>query len=224
MGLSGSKTTTTSGPSKEALPYLTSASSAVQDTYAANKANNQAIGNSLFDRFNTFSGNAGQDLAAPRSYVGDVLGGKYLTQGNPSLEGMIGQTNNDVTDRINALFSQAGQTGSSRQIGELSKQLSQNENALRYQNYSDEMNRIAQAAQLGLGIDQADNADQSTLAALGTTAAQVPYIGANDLASNLGSLWGNAQTTTQKSSGNVLGGLLGLGGTVLGGWASGGFK
>lgn len=223
MGLSGSKTTTTSGPSKEALPYLTSASSAVQNAYAQNQPNNQAIGNNLFNAYNQYSGNMGSDLAGARGYSQDVLGGKYLN-GNPYIDNIVSQTGNDVTDRINALFSQAGQTGSSRQIGELGRQLSNSENQLRYQNYNDQMNRMDQAAQLGLGLNQATNANEATLGALGTTAAQVPYIGANDLASNLGSLWGNSQTTTQKSSGNVLGGLLGLGGTVLGGWASGGFK
>lgn len=211
MGLSSSKTTSTSGPSKEALPYLTSASSAVQNAYNQNQANNQAIGNNLFNAYNQYSGNMGSDLTGARNYSQDVLSGKYLTQQNPYLSGMIDQTNSDVMDRVNALFSQAGQTGSSRQIGELGKQLSNSENALRYQNYSDEMNRMSDAAQLGLGLNQATNANEATLGALGTTAAQVPYIGANDLAANLGNLWGNAQTTTQKQSGGLLGSLLGAG-------------
>lgn len=214
MGLSSQKSTSTSGPSKQALPYITSASTAAQGAYDANKGNLQDISNNLYDAYKSYSGNMGSDLTGTRTYANDVLSGKYLTQNNPYLEGMVDQTNSDVSDRINALFSQAGQTGSSRQIGELGKQLSNSENTLRYQNYSDEMARMAAAAQLGIGLNDATNANQSTLAALGSTAAEVPYVGANDLAQNLGSLWGNSQTSTQKTSGGMLGSLLGAAATL----------
>ena len=207
MGLSSSKTTT--GPSKQALPHLNMASSALTDTYRAAAPRLKKIGDSLFDAYKAYTSDMGSDLEGTRSYMGDVLGGKYLTEGNPYLQGMIDQTNDSVTDRINALFSQAGQTGSSRQIGEIGKQLADAENRLRYQNYGDEMNRMAQAAQLGLGINQAANADAATLGALGATAAEVPYIGAEKLAQGLGGLWSNSQTT--KTSGGLGQALLGAG-------------
>src|SRR3546814_16666493 len=86
-----------------------------------------------------FGADMGSDLDGTRSYMGDVLGGKYLDQQNPYLESMIDQTNDSVMDRVNALFSKSGQTGSSRQIGELGKQLANNETNLRFQSYGDEM-------------------------------------------------------------------------------------
>ena len=207
MGLSSSKTT--SGPSKQAMPHLQSASTALQGSYTANAPRLKEIGDSLFDAYKTYSADMGQDLAGARGFSADVLGGKYLDQQNPYLKGMIDQTSDSVTDRINSLFSNAGQTGSSRQIGELGKQIADAENRLRYQSYGDEMGRMERAAQLGLGINQAANANAATLGALGATAAEVPYIGAEKLAQGLGGLWSNSQTT--KTSGGLGQALLGAG-------------
>jgi hypothetical protein len=210
MGLSSSKTT--SGPSKQALPYLQSASGAVQGVYDANKGNLSELGGGLMDAYRKFSTNAGSDLAGTRGYANDVLGGKYLTQQNPYLKDMIDQTNNSVMDRVNALFSQAGQTGSTAQVGSLGRELANSENALRYQNYSDEMARMGNAAQLGLGLDQATNADAATQAALAQAAAELPYTGADKLAAALGGLWGNSTTTKSSPGlGSVLGQAIGAG-------------
>lgn len=200
MGLSSSKQTTTSGPSKEALPYLKSASSAVQNVFDQQQPNQAELGNSLMSAYRNFADTSGNDLSGARGYANDVLGGKYLTQQNPYLQGMINQTDNSVMDRVNALFSKAGQTGSSAQIGSLGRELANSENALRYQNYGDEMNRMGSAAQLGLGLNSAQNSNAATQAALAQQAAELPYAGADKLAAALGGLWGNSQTTTQKSS------------------------
>jgi hypothetical protein len=209
MGLSGGgKTTTTTGPSKQALPWLNAASNTAQGVNARTQGRLDQISGSLFDSFNDFRDTAGSDLAGTRGYMGDVLGGKYLS-GNPHIEGMIDQTNDNVMDRVNALFSRAGQTGSSRQIGELGKQLANAENSLRYQNYSDEMGRMGEAAQLGLGLNAAGNANAATEAALGATAAEIPWTNAERLAQIYGNLWGNSTTTTQKQSGGGLGSILG---------------
>jgi len=225
MGLSGSRTTTTSGPSAQALPYLNTASSALQNTYNSTAGTNAQIGSSLADAFRQFnqSRQNNPNTDAANDYIGRVLGGEFLN-GNPQLQNVIDTTNESVADRVNALFSKAGQTGSSRQIGELGKQLSANESGLRYQSYNDEQDRIGAAIAQALAMRNADATDLQILTGLGSSAAQIPWLGANNLAAGLGGLWGNSQTTTQKQSGNVLGSLLGLGGSVLGGWASGGFK
>lgn len=194
MGLSSSKTTT--GPSKAALPHINAATSAVKGAYDANAGNLQQISGSLFDAYKKYSSNLGGNLTGAKGYVGDVLGGKFA-DGNPHLESVIDTTNESVADRVNSLFSRAGQTGSSRQIGELGKQLSANESGLRYQNYTDEQKRMMDAVSAAMGLNSADNSNAATMAALGTTAAEVPYIGANNLAGNIGSLWGNATTTKQ---------------------------
>lgn len=219
MGLSGSKQTTTnvSGPSPQALPFLTSASGAVQGAYDANQGNLSQIGTGLSDAFKAklaeIQGGGDPTVAAARGYTGDVLGGKFLGAGNPYTGDIINTTNNDITDRINALFSRSGQTGSSRQIGELGKQLSANESALRYNDYNTERGRMDSAVGSAAGLQGVDNADLASLLGLGTSAAETPYTGAKFLSQGLGGLWGNAQQNTQTTTGggglgSVLGSLL----------------
>jgi len=215
MGLSSSKTT--SGPSKQALPYLTSASGAVQGAYDANKGNVADITGALkstFDNYNPVNPN----VTAAGNYAQDVLGGKYLDAGNPYLQGMIDTTAGDVSDRVNALFSRSGQTGSSRQIGELGKQLSAAENNLRYQDYSSERDRMTAAGNLALGANSGLNSNIQTQAGLGATAAGLPMNDALALAQALGGLWGNSTTT--KTSGGLGQMLLQAGGAAAGAFAA----
>lgn len=213
MGLSSSKTTSTSGPSKQAMPYLQAGSNAIQGAYDANQGNLTNIGNSLSSAFDQYSAGLKDNplKAGSDSYLGDVIGGKYLNEGNPQLQNVIDTTNDSVSDRINALFSKAGQSGSSRQQGELGKQLSANESGLRYQNYDDEQNRILQAIQAATAGRAQDSQDMQTLTGLGGAAASTPYLGAQFLAQGLGGLWGNSTTSTQTSSPNFLGMLMNAG-------------
>lgn len=197
MGLSSSKTT--SGPSKAALPHLNSATTAVQGAYNSNQGNLDAISGSLSDAFKKYASTMGSGLTGAQTRVNDVLGGKYL-DGNPQLQSIIDTTNASVADQVNALFSRAGQSGSSRQIGELGKRLSENESGLRYQSYADEQARMDAAIAQALGLNSAGNENAATLASLGTSAATVPYLGASFLADSLGGLWGNS-TTTKSSPG-----------------------
>lgn len=71
------------------------------------------------------------------NYFGDVLGGKYM-DGNPYLEQMIGQTNENVSNRVNSNFSAAGRYGSDYHTGELTRGLADAENAMRFNNYGAE--------------------------------------------------------------------------------------
>src|SRR3546814_16078252 len=87
-----------------ALPIY-AASGAVTDAYNTNQGRTQEISNGLFDAYKAFGADMGSDLDGTRSYMGDVLGGKYLDQQNPYLESMIDQTNDSVMDRVNELFS-----------------------------------------------------------------------------------------------------------------------
>lgn len=223
IGLSGSKSTTTNttGPSKEALPFLTAASNADQNVYNSNQGNLDSISSGLSNAFQAklaqIQGGGDPTVAAAKSYTDDVLGGKYLGQSNPYTRDIIDTTNGDITDKINAIFSNAGQTGSSRQIGELGKQLSANESNLLYNDYNTERSRMDSAAGTAASLAGLDDQDLATLLSLGNSAATTPYLGAQFLSSGLGGLWGNAQTNTQttNTSGNVLGSLLNVG-TSLG--------
>lgn len=212
MGLSSSKST--SGPSKQALPWLNSASSAVQSAYNSNQSNLADISSSLSDAFKSYSSSLGSGLTGANSYINDVLSGTYLNNGNPELQNVIDSTNASVTDQINALFSKAGQStsGSTRATGELAKQLATNESNLRYQNYSDEQARMMEAVNAALGLNSANNENYETLASLGSTAATTPYLGASFLADALGGLWGKSTTTSTGS--NLLNSLVSLGSSL----------
>lgn len=148
-------------------------------------------------------------LDSANSYVQSVLNGDYLS-GNPYLQGIIDDTNSSVSDQVNALFSKAGQTGSSRQIGELGKQLASAENNLRYTNYSDEQDRIANAITQATSLNDATNSNLATQLALGSGLTSIGTDAANSYANAIASLWGNNTTTTQKTSGSIAGGLGGL--------------
>lgn len=76
-----------------------------------------------------------------------IMGNDYL-RGNPYLDNVVAQTNEDVATQTNRMF---GARGMGSGIGSafadvLSKNLANNEGQLRYQNYNDAANRQLQAA------------------------------------------------------------------------------
>ena len=207
MGLSSQKSTSKTTYGKDALPKINAATDAVNSAWSSAQPDIANVTGALRTSFDNYSP-TNANLDAANSYVGDVLGGKYLTQGNPYLTQMIADTDNSVADRVNALFSRSGQTGSSRQIGELGKQLATAENNLRYQNYSDEMNRMGGAVSAATGLNEAENSNLQTQAALGQSLVGIPLDAANQYASGIQGLWGNNLNTTTKTSAS-LGSMLG---------------
>lgn len=127
MGLSSKKTTTKSSetlaPSTYSQPYID------QSVATVNQGAQQSQ-----DLLKRYLPQAEKSL----SYFGDVMGGKYLDQSNPYLQGMIDQTNESVGNAIDSRFSAAGRYGSDYNVGELARQLSNSENNLRYSNYATE--------------------------------------------------------------------------------------
>lgn len=217
MGLSSS--TQTTGPSAQAMPYLTAGSNALQSAYNANQGNSAAIGsglNSAFSGLLSAAQNGTPATNAASDWATGLLKGSYAPSSD--LQSIIDSTNQSVGDEVNSLFSKSGQTGSSRQQGELARQLANNESSLKYQDYNNWQNRQAQAAQTALGLGSLGNQTYSTLGGLGTTATTQPYLGAQMLSNGLGSLWGNSQTTTASQGlGSSLLGLVGsLGGAAIG--------
>lgn len=233
MGLSSSKSTqnqtSTTGPSAVALPQINAATDALKGAYGQTQPVANNVGATLDQMFRSYQANDGSTLAGAKAANDAMLTGGGV---NPQLDNIINTTNNSVADRVNALFSKSGQTGSSRQIGELGTRLGENEANLRYQDYNTQQGHIAQAIQNALGFNTAENqntaADIANVTALGSGAVAIPGQPAAQLAAGLGSLWGNATTSTgsgtSTQSGNIFQGLLGLGGAALSGWASGGFK
>lgn len=218
------KSSSTSGPSKWAKPYIQQGVTALSSVY--NKA--QPNLENMMGTFNTAlpgivdQTTHDQGLAAASGYNQDVLGGKYLGQGNPYLERMIGQTAGDVQNRVNGSIGARGRTGGDAHSQILSRELANSENGLRYNDYNNERGRMDSAVSGAAGLSGAGNQDIAALLATLQGGAELPYTGVDHYTQGLAALLGNAQTTTQKQgAGATLGGLLGAG---LSGWASGGFK
>lgn len=126
MGLSKSSsktnTTSTTAPSPFSSPYVTSAADTLKPGYDAATANNA----SLMPRVND-----------AMDYSQKVLNGGFL-QGNPYLQNVIDSSNRDVTNGVDSKFEGAGRYGSGQYAGVLSRALADNENKLRYADYSQE--------------------------------------------------------------------------------------
>lgn len=211
MGLSSSSSTSTSGPSAQALPYLTAGSGALQSAYNASQPNAQAITSGLGSAFSNLlaSSQNNPTTAAANTYDQGLLGGSYTP--SPYLNGQIADTNNTVGNAVNSEFSMAGQDGSSRQQGEVARQLATADNNLKSTDYQAWLQRQQAAATNATQLGALGNNTASTLGSLGVQATTQPMLGANMYASGLGSLWGNSQTTTQTQSpsfGSILGSLL----------------
>lgn len=200
MGISSKKTKSTSketlAPSTYSQPYI---DQAVQGVNAGAAQSQQLL--------NKYLPQGEQSL----SYFGDVMGGKYLDQENPYLQGMIDRTGESVSNRVNSNFSASGRYGSDYHTGELTRGLADSENQLRYGNYAAE-----RGMQNGAALGQ--------LAGIQTLAG-MPAGFANDQAAAINGLVGKYVTSngtnTTKQSGGLLGDIMGAG---LAGWASGGFK
>lgn len=200
MGLSSKKTKTTSNetlaPSTYSQPYID------QSVQTVNAGAQQSR-----DLLNRYLPQAEKSI----SYFGDVMGGKYLDEQNPYLRGMIDQTNESVRNNVDTMFSGAGRYGSDYNVGELSRQLSNSENNLRYGNYATERG-------------YQNNAALGQLAGIESLVG-MPSNVANSQANSINALLGryvtSNGTSTSRQSGGLLGDLLGAG---LAGFASGGFK
>ncbi|ANI79006.1 hypothetical protein [Sphingobium sp. EP60837] len=222
MGISSSKSTSKTTYGKDALPKINAATDAITGAYQGVRPDLAKVTAGLGASFDAFNPNK-PNITAANGYVGDVLGGKYL-QGNPYIDRMIADTGDSVADRINALFGRNGQTGSTRQIGELGKQLASAENNLRYQDYSSERDRMAQATSAAAGLSEAENNNLQTQAALGQSLVGIPLDVANQYASGIQGLWGNNLNTKTKTGMNLGAMLIGGAANAASAWAGGGFK
>jgi hypothetical protein len=156
-------------------------------------------------------------LNASEAYSTNTLNPSFLSGQNPNLENIIAHSNADVRDQVGASYGSRGAFGGTPWETGLAKGISGNEDNLRYQDYQSRMQQQQQAAQ---GAPQ-----QATAGYIGITpflaAAQagagLPYTGINAQSTDLSQLFNG---TTQKTSGNLLGSVLGGLGAVGAGVAS----
>lgn len=211
MGLSSSKSKSSTKPIY--APQIEGAASTVSNAYNQqapyiDKAT-QAINTLIPSLTDAAQKGIGVNNAAS-GYNTDVLNGKYLDAGNPYLQDIINQSNNDTRNQLEASLGSRGLTGTSNYADIISKNLANNEANLRYTNYANERNAMATAAGQAAG-----NAATSLGSLTGAAQAQtLPISAASGYGSTIGGLLGSYTNQTQKSSAspfsNILGGL-GLG-------------
>jgi hypothetical protein len=163
---------------------------------AAHRPYAQQVVNPLLGKFQSSLGTAGQ----ANGYNSDVLSGKYMG-GNPYLQQMLSQTNRDVTNNVNSQFEQSGRYGSDAHGYGLARGMADSENGLRYQNYSDEMNRMGESA---TNAARDNTVDISSLLSSIGAGAQMPYTGVSNLANSLGALFSGG-TEKSESTGRQAG-------------------
>lgn len=220
MGLSGGSSSTSSsvtGSAQDwAKPYATSQAANTMDVFNRNQSQLQGLAD---DVYRTVPGLAQRfasgspSVKAAQGYNTDVLSGKYLT-GNPQLQAMIDAAKRGVTDSVDSQFSSAGRYGSGAFTDVLSRNLAEAEAGLRYTDYNNQMGRMDTAASQAPALSQADYIGLPELLQTATTGAALPYVGTSASADALGALFnGGTQTSTEKRSGGLLGGL----GSILSG-------
>jgi hypothetical protein len=198
LGKKSSKTTTSTDAPRWAKSFIKPAAGAILNTVQGNQGNLDQLAGDIRGFLpglgeKAFGSNAGLDAA--NGYAMDVLGGKYLDEGNPYLQGMIDQTSGDVQDRVNAMFNKAGGALGTRHAGVLTKELANAENSLRYTNYGNERNAMTQAAGMIPGLNASQYAGIAPYLAAAQTAGGLPFQGFQNLG-HIGSLVGGYGTQT----------------------------
>lgn len=212
----GSKSESKSGSAQEwAKPYATAAAGQVAGVYNQNQPGVQSLTNQvqglmpgLVNQFNMGSPN----VHNAQGYNNDVLNGKYLN-GNPYLQGMLNQTNRDVTNTVDSQFAQAGRYGSGAFTDVLSRNLSEADNNARLADYSQQQTRMDNAAQMAPALAQADYQGLPEILQTGAAGAAIPFAGTSAYANALGALFnGGTQVQTQSNGiGGILGGIGAIG-------------
>lgn len=136
---------------------------------------------------------------AASAYNTDVLSGRYLDEGNPHLQAVIDDSNNDITNQLQASLGLRGLTGGSSYADLISRNIAKNTTGLRYSDYSAERDRMGSAAAGAPGLAAAREIPLASILATGD-AAQDPLKAAVGYAGGLGGLLGQYQTVKTKQA------------------------
>lgn len=207
MGFSSSKTKTKNEPWAPAQPYILKGLENSGRVFDQQQPSLDKFSAMQMDTYGRLAPGAEQGIMGSQGLVNDTISGKYLN-GNPYLEGMIGQTRDNVTDQVNGQFSLGGRYGSGQHTGILAKYLADAENNMRFNNYGMERGYQNQA------IDQAQSLMNGSQGLL-NNAAELPWIGVGALNGNVRQASNGYGVQTTKQSGNIGGQLMGIAGSAL---------
>jgi hypothetical protein len=178
VGLSKSKqktttnNTATTAPSTYSQPYIDNAAAALKPSFDTATANNAALMPRVNASLDYFQNTMSQPLTS-----------------NPYLDGIIKNSNADISNSVSSRFSSAGRYGSGNMTGVLAKALADNENTLRYGDYTTQQGR-------------ADSAARSLLGGVGVSAA-LPQAAASTYADQVRALLGGYGTNTSSGTGTT---------------------
>jgi hypothetical protein len=197
----------TTKPWKAAQPFIMGAARDIQANNPQLQANAGLV-NSILPGLASRVNSPHPLTGAAQGYATDVLGGRYLNEGNPYLDDIAGQTRGNVSDQVNSTFSRAGRTAGAQHGQLLTRELADAENRLRYQAYGDERNAMGQAAALTPGLVESELAPIQSLLQSAQLGGTLPLAGAQAMGGLLGPY---TQTTQKQGFGSTLGNALGLG-------------
>lgn len=213
IGKKKSKSKTKSEPWKPLQPAILGAANQLSGIVSGNQGHLDSIAGDIrgfLPQLGQMAFGSNPALTSGMNYANDVLSGKYLGQGNPYLEQMTAKARENAGNQINSTFSMAGRTGGGNHYERAGEGIANAENALRYQDYDAERNRMGQQSGLLPGLIQSQYAGVPAYLAAAQTAGQLPYAGASALSPLLGLAAGSGTSTTKQSNGGgLLGGLLG---------------
>jgi len=218
MGLSSSKSSTKTTPTY--APQLTGAASNISNAYAQQQPKITSITDQLGGLVPSLAStyqNGDPNVNAAKAYNADVLSGKYLNSGNPYLQSIIDSSNNDVRNQVEASLGTRGLVGGSAQMDIVSRNLANNDANLRYQDYTNELNRMDTAAGQAAGISAASYLPISAIESIAQD-QQLPVQTATGAGSGIGGLLGAYTNQSTKQSGNfgqLLGSIIGSVGSGL---------
>ena len=220
MGLSSSKTTNVSTPSSQQVQAGNTLTSAFNQQMPKINAYADQIGGLIPSMMQKYqAGNPAVNAA--QGWVTQTLGQRGQ---NPYLQQMIDQGGQDTYNTMAAQAGTRGLTGGSAFNRMIGNEVSRNALGMRYQDYTNQNQLQAQAAGMAPGLSAADTIQIAPLLSAAGYAGGAPMQATSQYASGMGGLFGNTGTQTTTQSGNIFQSLLGLGGAIGSGWASGGFK
>jgi hypothetical protein len=181
------KTTTSSQPWSQQIPYLTAGFQQAQNLF--NKPGPAYYPGSTVapiapETQSAWSAQAaratnGSPLnAAAQGYAKDVLGGKYLNAGNPYLGAVDDAMWAKVAPNVNSQFSLAGRYGSGAQSGALGEAYT---NAIAPYHYNDYASQLQRMDQTAAGAPALAAEDYRDIAALGDVGTQRQAQGQNQI-------------------------------------------
>lgn len=97
--------------------------------------------------YKNLMGDANDKFYSERN-LDEMARGRFVDGGNPFMNDIIRQTNESVRNKLNAQMAGSGAYGGSRYVDNMSRQLADSENNIRYQNYEAERGRQMQANQM----------------------------------------------------------------------------